>query len=405
MHVPGVDRAAEAEAPRKLGRLVREDVAVHVLGDDHVEAHRVAQEERRHGVHYDFLELHFGKVLRNLAHFAQPKSVRDPEDIGLVYGRDFPAARHHSLEGAARDALAALRGDAAHRERHVLGRHEFAAARVHVAVGVEALGVLAVDHQIDGLAGQPDAETRSRGTDVGVQIELGAKLGRRVDPAFFARRVLVSRERAEDHALREARRFQHARGERRALLLQGWQADFLVLPQEFQLEQGIGAVEYGERGRGDFGPDAVAGKDEDLHCAGILASLISLAYICRSLLISAAKSSGVPFTISFPPCVTMRSRTSAERIALMSSALRRSTMTLGVPTGASTPCHCEMSKFPMPASCIVGTSGRLEARLPLDTAKARSFPARICGTDVMTVSNMKVSWPPSRSASAGALPL
>jgi len=27
--------------------------------------------------------------------------------------------------------------------------------------------------------------------------------------------------------------------------------------------------------------------------------------------------------------------------------------------------------------------------LPLDTAKARSFPARIWGTDVITVSNMK----------------
>jgi len=48
-----------------------------------------------------------------------------------------------------------------------------------------------------------------------------------------------------------------------------------------------------------------------------------------------------------------------------------------------------MSKFLMPASCMVGTSGRLEARLPLDTANARNFPARICGTDVITVSNMK----------------
>jgi len=52
-----------------------------------------------------------------------------------------------------------------------------------------------------------------------------------------------------------------------------------MLPLELQLEQGIGAVENGERRRGDLGPDAVAGEDEDLHCAGIPASLISLAYI------------------------------------------------------------------------------------------------------------------------------
>src|SRR5216117_2446494 len=405
MLVAGVDRAAEAEAAGELGRFVGKNIAVHVLGDDHVETHRVAQEERRHGVDDDLFELNLGKALRDLAHFAQIQPVGDPEDIGLAYGRDFPAAGHRRLEGAARDALAAFRGDAAHRERHVLGRHELREARVHVAVGIEALGILAVDHQIDALAGEPDAEARSRGTDVGVEIELGAKLCRGVDPAFFARRVLVGRERSENHAFRGARRLEHAGGERRAFLLQGGEADFLVLPLESQLEKDIGALENRERRRGDLGPDAVAREDEDSHCAGILASLISFAYICRSLLISAANSSGVPVTISLPPCVTMRSRTSAERIALTSSALRRSTIALGVPAGASTPCHCEMSKFLMPTSCMVGTSGRLEARLPLDTANARNFPARICGTEVMTVSNMKVSWPPSRSASAGALPL
>src|SRR5882762_7044576 len=405
MLVPGVDRAAEAQAARELGRLVREDVAVHVLGDDHVETHRVAQEEGGHGVDDDLFELNLGKVPRDLAHFAQIQPVGDPENVRLVHGGDLPAARHGSLESAPRDALTAFRRDAAHRERHVLGRHKLSEPHVHVAVGIEAFGILAVDHQIDGLAGEPDSEPRSRRTDVGVEIELGAELCRRVDPAFFARRVLVSRERPENHAHREARRFHHTGGERRAFLLQRREADFLVLPLEPQLEEDIGAIENRQRRRRDLGPDAVAPQDKDFHCAGILASLTSLAYICRSLLISAAKSSGVPVTISLPPCVAMRSWTSAERIALTSSALRRSTIALGVPAGASTPCHCEMSKFLMPASCMVGTSGRLEARLPLDTANARNFPARICGTEVMTVSNMKVSWPPSRSASAGALPL
>jgi len=43
----------------------------------------------------------------------------------------------------------------------------------------------------------------------------------------------------------------------------------------------------------------------------------------------------------------------------------------------------------MPASCIVGTSASADARSLLETAKARSFPARICGTDVMTVSSRR----------------
>jgi len=67
--------------------------------------------------------------------------------------------------------------------------------------------------------------------------------------------------------------------------------------------------------------DAVAGQDEDLHCAGILAFLIQLGVHLRSLLISAAKSSACRHD-SFPPCVTMRLRTSADAIALTSSALR-----------------------------------------------------------------------------------
>src|SRR6266850_2536571 len=190
-----------------------------------------------------------------------------------------------------------------------------------------------------------------------------------------------------------------------AFLFQGGEADFLVLPLELQLEQGVRALENGERRRGDLGPDAVAGEDEDLHCAGIFASFTSFAYSRKSLVISAARSSGLPVTISLPPWVTRRSRTSGARIALTISRLRRSTIALDVPAGASTPCHCEMSKSLIPASCMVCTSGRDEARFALDTANARNFPARICGTEVMTVSNMKVSWPPSRSASAGALPL
>ncbi|CFP66624.1 Uncharacterised protein [Bordetella pertussis] len=39
------------------------------------------------------------------------------------------------------------------------------------------------------------------------------------------------------------------------------------------------------------------------------------------------------------------------------------------------------------------------------TASGRSLPAFRCGSDSATVSNMMSTWPPSRSATAGAAPL
>ena len=52
-------------------------------------------------------------------------------------------------------------------------------------------------------------------------------------------------------------------------------------------------------------------------------------------MISAANSSGVPVTISFPPWTAMRSTTSGACIARKVSALRRSTIALDVPAGGT----------------------------------------------------------------------
>jgi hypothetical protein len=64
-----------------------------------------------------------------------------------------------------------------------------------------------------------------------------------------------------------------------------------------------------------------------------------------------------------------------------------------------------MSKSGSPASIIVGTSGASGERLGLVTASARSAPDFTCGSEVVIVSNIIVTWPPRRSLSAGALPL
>ena len=58
-----------------------------------------------------------------------------------------------------------------------------------------------------------------------------------------------------------------------------------------------------------------------------------------------------------------------------------------------------------PASATVGTSGSSGSRLAPVTASARSFPALMCGKAEGMLSNIIITWPPSRSVIAGALPL
>ena len=78
---------------------------------------------------------------------------------------------------------------------------------------------------------------------------------------------------------------------------------------------------------------------------------------------------------------------------------------LGVFAGANTTYHALISKPGKPASIMVGTSGASGERLALVTARALSAPDLTCGSDVLMVSNIIDTWPPSRSFSAGALPL
>lgn len=54
---------------------------------------------------------------------------------------------------------------------------------------------------------------------------------------------------------------------------------------------------------------------------------------------------------------------------------------------------------------MVDRSGRTGERFALVTPMARSFPERMCGIADGKLSNIMSIWPPSRSVSAGALPL
>ena len=77
--------------------LVGEDVAEHVLGDDHVEMGRLAYDLHRGVVHEHEFQLHFGvpgrHILRDL-----PPQARGFEHVGLVHDRQAPLAAHGEPE-------------------------------------------------------------------------------------------------------------------------------------------------------------------------------------------------------------------------------------------------------------------------------------------------------------------
>ena len=77
----------------------------------------------------------------------------------------------------------------------------------------------------------------------------------------------------------------------------------------------------------------------------------------------------------------------------------------GVPAGAISPNHVEMSKPGTPASAIVGRSGASFDRCDVVTASARSLPALTCTIAFARLSNMSWVSPASSAWVAGAAPL
>ena len=136
---PAGDRAAE----------VGEDVAEQVVGDDHVVAARVLHEVDARGVDVVVRGRDVGVLGGDLVERALPQVAGEGEHVGLVHEREVaPAARLLSgqLEREADAALdahprvdRALRGDLVRR----------ALAQEPALAGVDALGVLADDDEVD----------------------------------------------------------------------------------------------------------------------------------------------------------------------------------------------------------------------------------------------------------------
>ena len=174
-----------------------------------------------------------------------------------------PAARRKASSAT---ALQARRDDLAHREREVRVGHELAAAGHHVAVAVEALGVLTDDDEVEGLGQHGEVGDAACRADVRVQPVGRPDRGRRVPATLGARRVVEVRDRAEDGAVDLADAVEHGLRHRLADGLVRSPADVGVLDLEVEPEgQSSAARSTRSVAVADLGPDRVAWEHEEPH--------------------------------------------------------------------------------------------------------------------------------------------
>src|SRR5262249_56772985 len=129
-------------------------------------------------------------------HAFEKNAVRHPQHVGLVYRRHLLAATLGERERGLRDPRRTRARDLAHGERKVGRGHELAGAEEHGAVGVETLGVLARDDEVDRRsAARRKAAAAPRRAYIGEQVETLAQFARRVEAALRQRRIIVVRYR------------------------------------------------------------------------------------------------------------------------------------------------------------------------------------------------------------------
>ena len=251
--VAEVGRGGQPQAAPVDAGHIREDVAEEVGRHHHVEAGRLLGQPHSRHVHQQLLHGQVGVVAGHGQGRLAEQPVADPQDVGLVH--DGHAAGPPQLGGAAPGQLAGRPGDArrgAPRD-HPLGDGGVAAVLRALAPGVQPLGVLAHDHQVDARA--------LRRPDVRVQVELAAQAH---DRAAVAGHGVVGRgDGAEEGGVRRPRGLEGGGGQGVAVALEGGPA-------------GLGLDQLGVRRKGAQGPnggrqhlrpDPVAGDDADAQRA------------------------------------------------------------------------------------------------------------------------------------------
>ena len=148
------------------------------------------------------------------------------------------------------------------RQGDILGRHELAGAVEHVAVRIHALGRFAHDDEVHRGAAMRHAGAGAGGADIGVEVELDAELGRDVDAAFVARRVVEMRDRPEDDAVDFAGAGENAVRHGGAVRLVSLEADVAELVGDAEPEAVADRIEHGDGRLGDLRTDPVAGQNQ-----------------------------------------------------------------------------------------------------------------------------------------------
>ena len=215
----------------------------------------------------------YSHLRESAAATARVHSRNSPSDtrstLALCTAVTFLRRRMASAKAASRDPGRAGARDLAHRQREVRRRHELARAQEHRAVGVEALGVLARDHEIDRRAAtRRKAAAAARRPDIGVEIEPLAQLARRIEAALRDRRIVVVRHRPEDHAVGGLGGVDRGVREGRAVRAQRRQADGDGRERQAEAERAVGGAQHRQRGGGDLRPDAVAFHDDEADRRG-----------------------------------------------------------------------------------------------------------------------------------------
>ena len=135
-----------------------------------------------------------------------------------------------------RDALAAQARDPAQRDHNVWRDQHLAIALLHVAVGIKTLGVFTDDNEVEIAepAGPPCIGACR--PDIGVEVEVFAKVPGRVDLAMRLVLEVEGRRRPQDQAVGGADDVEQLGAHRRAELLQARMPDRMLLQPQIELE-------------------------------------------------------------------------------------------------------------------------------------------------------------------------
>ena len=188
-------RGQQAQRAGDRGRLVRQDVAEQVLGDDHVVVRRLGQDQVGGRIHQRVLDADRWVPRRDLVHHLAPEPAGG-QHVGLVDAGQVPAAAGGKLEGELDDPLD-LRARVAQRVDHGLDPVVLLAALG--TPEVEAPGQLAQDQDVGAGA---DLRAQRRGSiERGVRRDR-AKVGEQLERRSEAEQGVLRPRRADGSSQR-----------------------------------------------------------------------------------------------------------------------------------------------------------------------------------------------------------